>query len=125
MYIISIILQSFLLVAMAWGGGSKLAGSKNFVELFESVQLPQWFRVVTGFVQLVGAAGLVIGYWYPAAAAWAGIWIGITMLVACLSHLRVKHPAGKVAPALVITLIAAALVVVNAYGMPHPFAFSA
>lgn len=50
MYIISVILQSFLLVAMAWGGGSKLAGSKNFVQLFDSIKLPQWFRVVTGLV---------------------------------------------------------------------------
>ncbi|TJY39581.1 DoxX family protein [Cohnella pontilimi] len=121
MYIIFIILQSFLLVSMAFGGGSKLAGSKNFVEIFESIRLPQWFRVVTGLVQLVGAAGLVIGYWYPAAAAWAGIWIGITMLVACLSHIRVKHPVGKAVPALVITLIATALVIVHASVMSHPF----
>ncbi|MFC5650391.1 DoxX family protein [Paenibacillus solisilvae] len=88
MNIIFVILQSFLLVSMAFGGGSKLAGAKNFVEMFESIKLPQWFRVVTGLVQLAGAAGLVIGYWNPAAAVWAGIWIGITMLVACLSHFR-------------------------------------
>ncbi|NRF95332.1 DoxX family protein [Paenibacillus frigoriresistens] len=85
--------------------------------MFESIELPQWFRVVTVLVQIVGAAGLVIGYWYPAVAAWAGIWIGITMLVACLSHFRVKHPVGKAIPAFVITLIAATLVVVHAYGM--------
>ncbi|WP_227793458.1 DoxX family protein [Paenibacillus guangzhouensis] len=121
MVIISVILQSFLLVTMAFGGGSKLAGAKNFVEMFESLHLPQWFRVVTGLVQLVGAVGLVIGYWYPAAAAWAGIWIGITMLVACLTHFRVKHPVTQAIPASVITLIAATLVVVHEYGMPHPF----
>jgi uncharacterized membrane protein YphA (DoxX/SURF4 family) len=113
MNIIFVILQSFLLVSMAFGGGSKLAGAKNFVEMFESIELPQWFRVVTGLVQLAGAAGLVIGYWQPEVAAWAGILIGITMLVACLSHLRVKHPFGEVLPSCVITLIAAALVVVH------------
>lgn len=67
MYIIFVILQSFLLVSMAFGGGSKLAGGKNFIEMFESLELPQWFRVVTGLVQQAGAAGLVIGYWNPAA----------------------------------------------------------
>ena len=69
MYIIFVILQSFLLVSMTFGGASKLAGAKNFVEMFESIKLPQWFRVVTGIVQLAGAAGLVIGYWYMEAAA--------------------------------------------------------
>jgi len=68
------------------------------------------------------AAGLVVGYWYPAAAAWAGIWIGITMLAACLFHLRVKHPVAQAVPAFIITLIATTLVVVHAAGMPHPFA---
>ncbi|OCT13606.1 DoxX family protein [Paenibacillus pectinilyticus] len=113
MIIVFIILQSFLLVSMGFAGGSKLAGTKNHIEMFNSIKLPQWFRVVTGFVQLVGAAGLVIGYWYPVVAAWAGIWIGVTMLVACLSHFRVKHPVAQAIPAFVITLIAASLVVVH------------
>lgn len=114
MNIVFVILQSFLLVAIGFGGASKLAGSKNFVEMFELLKLPQWFRVVTGLVQLAGAAGLVIGYWDREVAVWAVIWIGITMLVACLSHFRVKHPRGQAMPAFVITLIAAALVVVQA-----------
>jgi uncharacterized membrane protein YphA (DoxX/SURF4 family) len=114
MYIIFIVLQSFLLVSMTFGGASKLTGSKNFVEMFESLRLPQWFRVVTGIVQLAGAAGLVIGYWYPVVAAGAGIWIGITMLVAFLLHLRVKHPFGQAMPSVIITLIAATLVIVHA-----------
>lgn len=113
MYTIFVIIQSFLIVSMTGAGVSKLAGAKSFVEMYETLKLPQWFRVVTGLVQLAGAAGLIIGYWYPEVAAWAGIWIGITMLVACLSHLRVKHPVGQAIPALVVTLIAAALVVVH------------
>lgn len=113
MNIVFIVLQSFLLVAMAFGGASKLAGGKNFVEMFDSLRLPQWFRVVTGVVQLAGAAGLVIGYWDREIAMWAGIWLGMTMLVACLSHVRVKHPAGQAVPAIVLTLVAAALVVVQ------------
>ncbi|MBM7553975.1 DoxX family protein [Thalassobacillus pellis] len=121
MFIAFVIFQSFLLLSMSVAGVSKLAGEKNQVKLFESIELPQWFRVVTGFVQIVGAAGLLIGYWYPVAAAWAGIWIGITMLLASLSHFRVKHPFGNAVPAIVITLIAAILVAVYAYGMQHSF----
>ncbi|PWW06534.1 DoxX-like protein [Paenibacillus cellulosilyticus] len=114
MYIMFVILQSFLLVAMSFGGATKLTGSKNFVEMFDSLKLPQWFRVVTGIVQLAGAVGLVIGYWDREIAAWAGIWLGVTMLVAFLTHLRVKHPVGQAFPALFLTCIAAALVVVQA-----------
>ncbi len=117
MYIIFVIIQSFLIVSMTGAGVSKLAGAKNFVEMYETLKLPQWFRVVTGLVQLAGAVGLVIGYWHPEVAAWAGVWIGITMLVGCLSHFRVKHPVGKAIPSFVITLIAAILVAVYAYGM--------
>lgn len=123
MYILFVVLQSFLLVNMTFAGGTKLAGAKNFVDMFESLKLPQWFRVVTGLVQLAGAAGMVVGYWYPAAAAYAGIWIGITMLTGCLLHLRVKHPFAQAMPSLVIALIAAALVVVHAVEASHPFTF--
>lgn len=113
MNIVFVVLQSFLLVAMAFGGATKLTGSKNFVDMFDSLRLPQWFRVVTGVVQLIGAAGLVVGYWDRDIAAWAGIWLGFTMLVAFLSHVRVKHPFGQAMPALLLTLIATALVIVQ------------
>ncbi|EFM08810.1 DoxX family protein [Paenibacillus curdlanolyticus YK9] len=111
MYILSIILQSWLLFSMAFFGGSKIAGAKHQVDLFEEIKLPQWFRIVTGYVQIAGAVGLVIGYWYPEVAAWTGVMIGIMMLLACLSHFRVKHPIGKTFPAILNLLIAAAIVV--------------
>ncbi|MWC30927.1 DoxX family protein [Paenibacillus sp. MMS18-CY102] len=114
MHILTIILQSWLLFSMAFFGGSKLAGAKHQIELFDSVKLPQWFRVWTGYVQIAGCIGLIIGYWYPEIAAWTAICIGIMMLVAYFSHIRVKHPIGKVVPALLNLVIAAAVVVLYA-----------
>ncbi|CAI6084121.1 DoxX family protein [Cohnella sp. JJ-181] len=113
MNIVLIVLQTFLIFPMGFGGATKLTGSKNFVEMFDSLRLPQWFRVVTGIVQIVGAVGLIIGYWKPGVLLWAGIWIAFTMLVAVLAHIRVKHPASSAVPALFITLVAVALIVVN------------
>lgn len=121
MHILTIVLQSWLLFSMAFFGGSKIAGAKHQVELFDSIKLPQWFRVITGYVQIVGCIGLIIGYWYPGVAAWTGILIGIMMLFACLSHFRVKHPIGKVIPALLNLLIAAAVVILYADELPHLF----
>jgi uncharacterized membrane protein YphA (DoxX/SURF4 family) len=121
MHILTIVLQSWLLFSMAFFGGSKIAGAKHQIELFDSVKLPQWFRVITGYVQIVGCIGLIIGYWYPVIAAWAGILIGIMMLLACLSHFRVKHPIGKMIPALLNLLISIAVVFLYADELPHLF----
>ncbi|WP_336771097.1 DoxX family protein [Paenibacillus sp. MMO-58] len=65
--------------------------------------------------------GLLIGYWYPGMAGWAGVWIGITMLLAVLSHLRVKHPFGKMFPAVLNLVIAAAVILLFAGDLAHPF----
>lgn len=110
MHILAIILQSWLLFSMAFFGGSKLAGAGHQVELFDSIKLPQWFRVITGIVQIAACIGLIIGYWYGEIAAWSAILVGIMMLIAILSHLRVKHPFGKVFPAILNLVIAAAVV---------------
>ncbi|SDX81980.1 DoxX-like family protein [Paenibacillus sp. CF384] len=93
MHILAIILQSWLLFSMAFFGGSKLAGAKHQVELFDSIKLPQWFRVITGIVQIVACIGLIIGYWTPGYAAWAGVLVGVMMIVALLFHFKAKHPS--------------------------------
>ncbi|TYP74117.1 DoxX family protein [Paenibacillus methanolicus] len=114
MYILTVILQGWLLFSMGFFGGSKIAGAQHQVELFESIKLPQWFRVFTGCVQIAGCIGLLIGYWYPEVAAWSAIFIGIMMLAALLSHLRVKHPIAKMIPALLNLVIAIAVVLLYA-----------
>ncbi|WP_139995263.1 DoxX family protein [Paenibacillus paridis] len=121
MHILTIVLQSWLLFSMAFFGGSKIAGAKHQVELFDSIKLPQWFRVITGYVQIVACIGLIIGYWYPEVAAWSGIGIGIMMLLAILSHLRVNHSFGKVFPAILNLLIAIAVVFLYADELSNLF----
>jgi hypothetical protein len=122
MLILSIVLQSLLVAYYVFSGVAKIAGVNYWADMFEHLKLPQWFRVVTGFVQLIGAAALIAGYWYAGAVAWAGIWLGITMLLACLTHVRVKDSLGKTTPALVFAVINAALIIINAGALAHPFA---
>ncbi|WP_308634968.1 DoxX family protein [Paenibacillus silvisoli] len=121
MFILSIVIQSWLLFSMAFFGFSKLSGAKHQVELFDSIQFPQWFRVVTGILQVVACIGLIIGYWYPGVASWTGIGIGIMMLVAVLSHLRVKHPFGKVFPAVLNVVLAVAVLLLFIEDLANPF----
>ncbi|WP_274649604.1 DoxX family protein [Paenibacillus humicola] len=121
MTILSAVLQSLLILAFLFAGSSKLAGVKHQVESFAHLGLPQWFRVVTGLVQYIGVAALVIGFWHPGMAAWAGIWLGITMLLACAAHFKAGDSALRAVPAFVLAVIAVVLVCLNAGDVGHPF----
>ncbi|KQL50388.1 hypothetical protein AN964_22230 [Heyndrickxia shackletonii] len=121
MFIFSVILQSLLVLYYAFSGVAKIIGAKYWVDIFNQIQLPQWFRVVTGFVQLIGALLLIIGYWVGGPIAWAGIWLGITMILACFAHIRVKDSFGKTAPALMFAVLNIILVILNVDYLQHPF----
>jgi hypothetical protein len=121
MSILSIVLQTLLIFYFVFSGVSKITRAKYWVEIFKHLGLPHWFRVVTGFVHLVGAAVLIIGYWYAGALAWAGIWLAITMLLACLAHFRVRDPIGKAVPAFVFAVISIILISINTDNLQHPF----
>ncbi|WP_219838724.1 DoxX family protein [Paenibacillus sp. R14(2021)] len=121
MSILNLILQVLLILVFLMGGIMNTAGVKAQVEAFRNLELPQWFRAVTGILQLVGAAGLAVGFWYPGILAWAGLWFAIMMLIAVLSHVRVKDSFGKTLPALIICIIAIVLLINNTDGFQHPF----
>lgn len=60
------------------------------VEGFKHWGLPQWFRMVTGIVELAGALLLIIGYWSPISAMAGSLLLGITGVGGILTHIRVK-----------------------------------
>lgn len=121
MTVVSIILQSLLVLYYVFSGSAKVVGAKYWVDIFNSLKIPQWFRVVTGFVQLIGAAVFVIGYWKADAIAWGGIWLGITMLVAVLAHIRVKDAFGKTMTPVVFLVLIIVLTILNADGLTNAF----
>ncbi|WP_127592932.1 DoxX family protein [Paenibacillus lautus] len=117
MSIFSIVLQSLLILYYLFSGSAKVIGAKYWVDIFNTLRLPQWFRIVTGFVQLLGAIVLIIGYWVEGAVAWAGIWLGITMLLAFLAHIRVKDQFGKTVTPVVFLVLIIILTMINADGL--------
>lgn len=122
MVIGAIVLQGFLTLYYLFSGSAKIVGAKYWTAMFEHLKLPQWFRVVAGVVQLIGAAVLIIGYWNVGVIAWASIWLGVTMLVACLFHVRMKDPIGKLGPAVLFAVLNIALVTLTAGNLILPFA---
>jgi putative oxidoreductase len=90
MDIVVYVLQGLLGLMFLMAGLGKMAGSKMHVGMFTKWGLPQWFRVVTGFIEFVGAAALIVGYWDPSWTALGSLIIGVTAIGGVLTHLRIK-----------------------------------
>ena len=95
-----------ILLALAFGaaGSAKLAGVEQMVATFESIGWGQWFRYVTGGIEVAGALLMLI----PATGLYAGLLLGGTMLGGTVSHLLVV--SGSPVPAMVLGLLCALVV---------------
>jgi uncharacterized membrane protein YphA (DoxX/SURF4 family) len=89
-------LQGLLAAAFAAVGASKLLGVPAMVELFDGIGVGQWFRYVTGLVEIRGAALLLV----PGLAAAGAALLSATMVGAVLTHLSLV--GGSPVPALVL-----------------------
>ncbi len=104
MAIAAIVIESLLALAFLLTGTTKLTGAKRQVENFEQWRYPQWFRVVTGLVEVVGATGLIIGIWFPIVAIAAAILLVATMIGAIYTDLfRGDRPKKAVVPAILLS----------------------
>jgi putative oxidoreductase len=104
-------LQIILAAAFLAAGSAKLAGVPFMVELFDQIGLGQWFRVVTGAVEIVGAVALVV----PGLASIGALWLGFTMVCAVATHVFILH-TGPV-PAIVLGLLNALVVYLRRDGL--------
>ena len=92
-------LQGILAAAFVAAGSAKLAGVPYMVELFNQIGIGQWFRVVTGIVEITGAIALV----FPGLASIGALWLGGTMVFAVATHVFVLHTSP--APAIVLGVL--------------------
>ena len=92
-----------ILLALAFGaaGGAKLAGAPETVQIFDAIGFGQWFRYVTGAVEVAGALLLLV----PATGFFGGLLLAVTMVFGVLTHLVLI--GGSAVPALVLGLLAA------------------
>jgi putative oxidoreductase len=96
MSILIIILQVVLGLLFLAIGSMTVAGRKMFVENFQHFGYPQWFRVVTGSLEVLGGLGLLIGIWLPWLAALASTGLILVMLGAVFTEVRTREPLQKI-----------------------------
>jgi putative oxidoreductase len=102
--IISWILQILAAAAFLSAGYPKLLGAKMMVDMFDAIGVGQWFRYVTGGIE-VGSAFLLL---LPGRAVFGAILLICTMVGAILTHLLVLHtpPTGPVGLLILVAVIA-------------------
>lgn len=101
------ILAIKILVALAFAaaGLAKLAGAEMMVSVFDALGFGQWFRYVTGVVEVVGAVLLFV----PGKQAYGALLLVATMIGAVLSHIFILGPS--FVPALILGILAGIVLV--------------
>ncbi|TAK60753.1 MAG: DoxX family protein [Dehalococcoidia bacterium] len=113
MIVTATVLQAILAGLFLLAGATKLLGAKMQVENFTGYGYPEWFRLVTGGVEVAGAALMVVGVFIPEAGIAGGLWLAATMTGAVYTDLfRTPSPARAAAPA-VLLIMAIAVVVLR------------
>lgn len=95
------VLQALLAAAFTAAGGSKLAGVPQRVSLFDQIAMGQWFRQVTGLVEVLGAVALLM----PRTTACAAALLAFTRVCAAVAHLAVI--GGSSVPAIAVSALSA------------------
>jgi putative oxidoreductase len=97
-------LQFLLAAAFLAAGGAKLAGVEQMVHVFEAIGVGQWFRYVTGLIEVVGAVALLV----PGSAAFGAAFLACTMVGAVVTHQFVI--GGSAVPAIALLVLALGVV---------------
>jgi putative oxidoreductase len=96
------VLQIGLAAAFIFAGWPKLAGAQMMVDMFNTIGVGQWFRYVTGGLEILSAVLLLI----PGMAGPGAVILTCVMTGAIITHFTILHspPTGPVV-LLVLTVI--------------------
>ena len=93
--------QALVALAFLAAGFGKLLGSPAMIALFGAIGVGQWFRYVTGSLEVLGAFLLII----PGTVAFGAVVLACVMAGAIVAHLMVLHTA-PTAPLVLFALTA-------------------
>lgn len=85
----------------------------NIVVEFQQYRFPDWLRDSVGIAKLTFSLMLLIGIDRRQFAIGGGIGLGLLMVAALATHLRVKNPIAKMLPALTLLALSILIVLIN------------
>jgi len=85
-------------------GGLKLTGAPEMIGLFDAIGIGQWFRYVTGSIEVISAVALLV----PSFAAFGALVLIPTMVGAVITHLFIVGGSALPATVLLIGVLAIA-----------------
>jgi uncharacterized membrane protein YphA (DoxX/SURF4 family) len=95
------VVQILLALAFLGAGSGKLLGGPDMIALYEAIGLGQWFRYLTGILEIAGAILIVV----PRTRFFGAALLATIMIGAVITHLFVLHNA-PTAPAVLLVLAA-------------------
>ncbi len=108
------IMQVILAVFILIGGFIKLFRIPFQVEHWRYYQYPLWFMSVIGFIELIGALGMIGGIWNQYLALGSGVLFVILMLGAIHAHMfRAHQPIVMSIPAIICLVLSMMVILWN------------
>jgi putative oxidoreductase len=98
--------QVVLAAMFLMAGGSKLTGAPAMVGRFDAVGVGQWFRYVTGAIEIISAIALLV----PALAVFGAMLLIPTMVGAVITNIFIVHASPGVPLVLLLGVAAVARV---------------
>jgi putative oxidoreductase len=105
--IIHQIIPALVSFAFLAAGLSKLAGADMMIQVFDTLGVGQWFRYLTGLIEI----SAVILLWLPGKRAFGAALLVVTMVGAVASHFLILGPSAM--PAAVLGLLSALILFQN------------
>ncbi|MFI6757725.1 DoxX family protein [Micromonospora sp. NPDC050417] len=107
-YIVLAILLSVMLLGSAQG---KLTKNEKVVQGLSAANVPQSWYPPLAVIEIIGAAGLIIGIFFSPLGVAAAVGVTLYFVGAVIAHLRAGDTKGASAPAMILLIAVAALVV--------------
>lgn len=93
------VLQVAAAAVFLFAGYKKLTGDPMMVQIFDGVGIGQWFRLLTGGLEIGGGIGLLI----PRTSAVSALLLAIVMIGAIMAHLF--RIGGNPLPAILLLVV--------------------
>ncbi|MEM7758325.1 MAG: DoxX family protein [Cyanobacteria bacterium P01_A01_bin.40] len=95
---IVLILTNIAAISFLTTGSAKLLGAESAIAMFDDIGIGQWFRYLTGSIEVIGTLLILI----PPLVFWGALLLSLTMIGAILVHLFVLGGSPSIAMLLLI-----------------------